>query len=167
MIIKEYRCKAHGNFESSDENPVCPYGCDVVDRVFMTPPGFRSDATRRMDSNTEMLAKSYGLTDMNNRGGRPVIGQDPNMARRQEEFNHFIKQRYGDGWGNVPKGGTYNVQERRVEGTGSGAMGALSQYHATPDNVVGNLKDSGAFTPKPVHMIRDHENLKVDLGTAA
>lgn len=81
MILKEFRCAAHGDFEAS--HPICPHmGCESehVERVFLTPVGLRSDRTKATDSTLDGIARDYRLSDMNNRGGRAVLEGDPSAA---------------------------------------------------------------------------------------
>lgn len=169
-VLKEWRCAAHGNFESSEESPECPHGCDTVERVFLTPVGFRSPRTANIDSTVEGLARRHGLSDISNRGGRAAVRENPNARRQQEELSAYLRDRYGDGWKSLPAGATYNArtgQVEKVEGrSGNGAMAALNEHHAPTASVVSELKEAGAFVPKPVLVRKDHENLKVDVSMA-
>lgn len=64
MIIKEWRCKQHGDFESS--HPICPaLGCrsKQVERVFLTAPGVKSEFVTRHEAGVKKLAAAYGQTD--------------------------------------------------------------------------------------------------------
>lgn len=158
-VLKEYRCLAHGAFESSSETPTCPAGCTTVEREFRTPPGFRSERTASIDATVQTLAKRHGMTDINNRGGKAAITQSAKSRQQQEEFSRLVREKYGNGWGDVPKGGTLHVDTGTVEGSGPGAAGAIAQYGARPDNVLAEVKE--ALVPKPVIVKRDHENLKV------
>lgn len=162
-ILRDFQCLAHGNFESMEEKPLCPFGCDTVQMVFLQPPAFNSARTSNIDKTLESIAKSHGLTDMNNRGGAAVKRPTSKFANSQEEYTRFMRERYGDGWGVVPKGGTMNVKTKEVtnEGTGPGVAGALSQYHGHADNALAEVRD--ALVPKPVRVLRDHENLSVDM----
>lgn len=165
-VTKEFRCKAHGPFESDKKNPSCPFGCDpsVIERAFYTPPGLSSARTKSIDRTLESVAKSHGLTDMNNRGGAAVSRMGWREERQNAEFNKFLKDRYGDGWGNVPKGGSLNVATNELKGerAGGGALGALGAYHGRPDNVLSEVSEKGLLQPKPVLVRRDHEKLKVE-----
>lgn len=63
-VLKEFRCKKHGNFESS--HPICPaLGCrsDKVERVFLTPVGIKSEFVSRHESGIKRLAAAYGQSD--------------------------------------------------------------------------------------------------------
>ena len=63
-VIKEFRCKKHGNFESS--HPICPaLGCDSshVERVFLTPVGIKSEFVSRHEKGIKRLATAYGQSD--------------------------------------------------------------------------------------------------------
>jgi len=163
-IVKEYRCLAHGAFESSSETPLCPAGCESIEREFRTPVGFRSERTSAIDATVQTLAKRHGMTDINNRGGKAAKSQGAAQRVQQEQFDKFIHERYGDGWGLVPQGGTMNVKTGVVEGSGPGAVGAIAKYGARPDNVLSEVKE--ALVPKPVIFKKDHENLKVDVSKA-
>lgn len=64
MVIKEWKCKTHGVFDSS--HPICPaLGCRSknVERVFITPPGIKSEFVRRHEKGIQKLAAAYGQTD--------------------------------------------------------------------------------------------------------
>lgn len=75
MVIKEWRCKAHGDFESS--HPICPaLGCrsQNVERVFLTAPGIKSEFHTRHEKGIAKLASAYGQTDFRNaRAGESSI----------------------------------------------------------------------------------------------
>lgn len=63
MVIKEWKCPAHGFFES--DNPVCPKGCDAgIMRVFLTPPSIGSGVTAQLDGQQQRLADRFGMTDL-------------------------------------------------------------------------------------------------------
>lgn len=168
-VKRDWVCAGHGTFESDEESPLCPYsGCDTVQRVFLTPPAFASARTKNIDNTLESLARSHGMTDISNRGGRAAKGPNPNVARQQEQINQYIAQRYGHtGWGAVPQGGTLNVQTGAVEGSGPGVAGALSAYGGRADNALAEVREAGALVKKPVLVRHDHENLKVDVSKAA
>jgi hypothetical protein len=68
-VLKEFRCKAHGAFETfvkQDAIPRCPNGCPArfVVREFRTAPAIRGVATGRLDSLQKDLALDYGLPDI-------------------------------------------------------------------------------------------------------
>jgi hypothetical protein len=155
-INREWRCFAHGAFESDAESPTCPHGCDTVEREFRTPPAFASARTKSIDNTLESLARSHGMTDINNRGGRAAKGPSPNQGAQQASLNAYIAQKYGStGWGAIPK---------EKEG---GAPAALSAYGGRADNALAEVRDAGALVKKPVLVRHDHENLKVDISKAA
>ena len=63
-VIKEWRCKKHGTFDSS--HPICPaLGCksDKVERVFLTPVGIKSEFVSRHEQGIKRLAAAYGQSD--------------------------------------------------------------------------------------------------------
>lgn len=161
-INKEWRCFGHGTFESDQEKPLCPFaGCDTVERVFLTPVGLGSARTKNIDNTFSSLAKTYGMTDIDNRGGRAAKRAPANHEQKQRELAKIIRERYGNGWGEVPQGGTYNTQTKQVEGGGAGAMGALARYGAAPANTVEQVRE--ALVPKPVLYRHDHEGLNVGM----
>jgi len=89
-VLREYRCAAHGEFESFDGE--CPYGCSArfVSQEFRTPPGFKSGDTKNSDKTLDSLAADYNLTNMGNRGGDSVMQQ---LRKRPSERPT---------WGEVP-----------------------------------------------------------------
>lgn len=161
-VTKEFRCKVHGDFEGT--KALCPEGCDTVERIFKTPVGLASDRTRNIDATTRSLAKSYGMTDIQNRGGQAAKRQSGAQDQAGIEYGKMLQERYGTGWGKVPKGGSMNVKTGQIEGTGPGAAGALAAFGARPDNVLAEVKD--ALVPKPVLVRHDHERLQVDVNKA-
>lgn len=162
-VLKEYRCAVHGDFESAKSDPLCPEGCDTVDRIFLTPPGFRSERTSNIDRTVRGLAKSHGMTDISNAGGVAAKRQTGAQQNREQEFREFVRGRYGEGWGKVPKGGVMNVKTHEIESrTGSGVAGALAAHHSPAGNALADARPiMEAMGPKPVLVRRDHEGLKV------
>ena len=161
-VLRDWTCLGHGNFESSEDEPLCPVGgCNTVRKVFLQPPGFTSSRTQNIDRTLDSLARSHGMTDIQNRGGRAAKGETPGQRQRAEEFNAYVREKYGSNWQSVAKGGTMNAQTKEITGTGPGAAASLAQYHAKPDDVLTQVKDAGALVPKPVLVRQDHENLKI------
>ena len=82
-IIKEYRCNdCESFFESMDADPTCPQ-CSAVEpeRAFLTAPGIKDGKTAIADREMRNLSETYGLSDMNNKGGQSVMaGQKPDQA---------------------------------------------------------------------------------------
>lgn len=72
-VTKEYSCRAHGPFESRSANPKCPRGCNAVERVFLTAPGYLGRKTKNMDLMQKDIAKTYGLSDLSNKDGRSLM----------------------------------------------------------------------------------------------
>lgn len=64
-VLKEWRCKAHGAFESTKKR--CPSGCPeswVVQEI-RTPPAYRrSGRMKWVDEQAKAIAKENGLSDM-------------------------------------------------------------------------------------------------------
>ncbi len=146
-VLHDFRCYGHGVFESSEEAPLCPFaGCNTVEKVFLQPAAFRSNRTTRIDQRVEGLAKTHGLTDISNRGGRAAIRAKP-VDPRQVEYSKMIRDRYGDKpWGALPKGG---------------AAAAVAQFHGQPDNALAQVKEAGALIPRPVdkHVVREERKI--------
>lgn len=66
MPLREYFCKAHGEFEAYA--PTCPAGCPAsfVKQEIRTAPAIRSGSTKHTDTTIRNLAADYGLTDVKN-----------------------------------------------------------------------------------------------------
>lgn len=69
-VLKEFRCLAHGEFESV--KAICPHGCAerFVVREFRTAPAIKHGRTRRADWAINALAEDHGYTDINNSPSR-------------------------------------------------------------------------------------------------
>lgn len=67
-VLKEYRCQDPRCGRLFDSFvPSCIHcGTTNVKRVFLTPPGFKSDKTKLQDSSIEHLTASYHLSDFSN-----------------------------------------------------------------------------------------------------
>ena len=62
-VVHDYKCPAHGFFESRE--PVCPHGCTSdVQMVFLQAVGMKSDSTKHADTTLKELAKDYGMSDI-------------------------------------------------------------------------------------------------------
>lgn len=64
-VLHDYECPTHGVFEASAPRK-CPFkGCEEqIERVFLKPPGFKSDRTKKADSTVNQLAIDYGMTNI-------------------------------------------------------------------------------------------------------
>lgn len=65
MILKEWFCSEHGDFEGT--HAVCPaMGCESAEviRVFRTAPAFKSDTTKRTDAGLRKTAEGLGLSNL-------------------------------------------------------------------------------------------------------
>lgn len=156
--VKEWRCAAHGAFEG----PIgeCPYGCKgTVHREFRTPPAFRSERTGSIDSTLANLAARHGMSDITNRGGVAAKRMSGAQESQRKDLQTMIRERYGNGWGSIPKGGTMNVKTKQIEGSGPGAPGSLAAYGGHADNALEEVRP--ALTPKPVLVRTDHEKFRV------
>lgn len=92
-ILKEFRCKAHGEFESY--SPKCPYGCSdrFVEREIRSVPAYHNGRTANTDRNLRGLAEQAGLTDMRN---DPKSGESVMAGARRGD--------YSAQWSKVPEG---------------------------------------------------------------
>jgi hypothetical protein len=92
MVIKEWVCMAHGNFDGPEQR--CPKGCgdSMVQRAFRTAPAIQSAGFRSVNKSVEMLAKQQGITDINQRGGDGMRMTDwraeKRMAQSMEMMGH-------------------------------------------------------------------------------
>jgi len=87
-IIKEWRCKEHGEFES--RFAVCPNGCVSVDRIHTRAPATVSRRTKNIDATLSGIASDYKLSDISNKNGslansvdkyKPAAEADPAMQK--------------------------------------------------------------------------------------
>lgn len=115
-IKKEWKCMAHGFFES--DIPMCPAGCDTVERAFLTPQSIATgNKGKFIDDTLQKIADDYGFSDMSNRGGDSVI----HNAARAGQMN------FAPVWKSMPKDGNVAqvLSEAGVTGdTSDGALGA-------------------------------------------
>lgn len=94
-VLKEFLCKAHGVFETSDASPTCPRGCNSIERIFLQPPSVRtSGRTKNIDHTLESLAADFGLTDLSTRNGSVMssIGAHSKPAHVAASYSNL----YGD-----------------------------------------------------------------------
>jgi hypothetical protein len=64
MILHDWRCATHGQFEGS--HPICPeMGCDSenVTKLFLKAPGIRSDFMKRHDAGIRKSAEMMGISN--------------------------------------------------------------------------------------------------------
>lgn len=84
MIIKEWRCAAHGAFEGPA--PDCGAGCPAsfIEREFRTAPSIKSGGTKFVDAQLRGLAADYKLPDIkNDKDGSSVM----ESIRKGEDFS--------------------------------------------------------------------------------
>lgn len=169
-IIKEYRCLAHGPFDSADG--VCPSGCTTVVREFRTAPGGRSARTKGIDKTLEGMAARFGLTDMSNSGGESV-GANRVAARGMNSMAPV--------WGNIPKGNVFEAGkgEVQVDGSQGGVTAALPGLGLSDANnsaveamaAANNVKlptftDIASALPAPKPVIHGSAGTAADLSSA-
>lgn len=92
-IVKEFYCRAHGEFESTTGR--CPSGCaaSIVQREIRTAPAYRRSGTLKfIDQQLSLIAAENGLSDMrvDPRDGNSVM--DREMRRRELEKQAFEKK---------------------------------------------------------------------------
>jgi hypothetical protein len=95
--------------------------------IHLKAPAIGTQRTKNLDAITRNLASQFGLTDMDNRGGQPVKRPDPMAAKRAEEYQAFIKQKFGDPWQSVAPGGVMQA-DKTVKG-GSAGSGAIEHIN--------------------------------------
>jgi hypothetical protein len=86
-VVNDYKCLAHGLFESRSGK--CPHGCGkaMVEIVFLKAPGMVTGRTHNIDRTLQGLADDHGLSDMNNQGGTSsVFRHDPKMDKQQSQM---------------------------------------------------------------------------------
>ena len=83
MVLHDYACMAHGTFESSEESPKCPKGCNTVQRVYLQAPATIGQRTRNKDAIQRDIASRFGLTDMSNKDGTSVAS---NIKKEAKSF---------------------------------------------------------------------------------
>lgn len=164
-ILKEYSCPGHGDFESFEAR--CPRGCTiVVEREFRTAPAYHNGSTRRTDSLVRSQVESFGLSNIrSSREGETARIQSP-QERQIADFQKAVKNRYPSLWGSVPKGGVFKAGQGPEGATaGGGAMGALAAHGAPTTQAIN--KDALAAHKRQTQIIRDPQNMKVDVSKAA
>ena len=138
MVLKDYKCLAHGFFEAWE--PRCPKGCDgeAVMVAFLKPVGTRSEGTVHADNTLRGLANDYNMTDIKSvREGE----SQPGLQARQQNQNPFAIQ-----WGNPQQITGYDLRPIADESV----------------NGLELAKQTGQINPlKPSFVQRDHENLSI------
>ena len=136
MILHDFKCAVHGYFES--EEPICPHGCDTVQKVFLQPVGVVGQTTKFNDTTLRNLANDFQMGDI--KSVREGESQPPRLAPPQN--NPFAVQ-----WANPSAITGYNTKSIAGE------------------NPNGLASVGGKFSPpKTASYIPDHQNLKVDNG---
>ena len=137
-VLHDYNCLAHGIFEGFEA--VCPHGCKgpgFGSVVHLKAPGIGTQRTKNLDAITRNLANQFGLTDMDNRGGQPVKRPDPMAAKRAEEYQEWITQKFGSTWQSVAPGGVMQADKTVKGGSeGSGALQSIAGLGAQGGSAV-------------------------------
>lgn len=108
-VLRDYRCLAHGNFESKAAAPLCPHGCTTVEPVWLTPPSVHTGGrTRNIDRTLENLANDYGLSDLSNRSGSVAGSRSRSQPQGLQagfrpfgEFGAYASQLQAEGAGSA------------------------------------------------------------------
>lgn len=122
-IIHSWICMAHGSFMGSVGK--CPSGCGegLVRKEYGA--AVISDKTKFIDKTAKRMASEYGLTDMNNRGGQPIVEETQRWESQTIEQKRLSGQ-------------TYSVSSKEAYST--------STYHSgDTDNVVQRMKNNGTL----------------------
>jgi len=91
MIIKEYVCAAHGDFDA--DSPTCPHGCSgegMVERVFRTPVSIGTRQYANINNTLQNIATEYNLSDMNNFSGEGLRRSDWKTHKRLNEASEAV-----------------------------------------------------------------------------
>ena len=127
MILKEYLCAAHGDFDAGEAQ--CPHGCsgNMVARVFRTPPTIQSRGYRKMNATFETLASENGMKNMRNSNGQGMRKADYATHDRLNRATQMIV-----GAGKSIQGqdaGQYFKPLGAMAGTNTGPGGALQRVN--------------------------------------
>ncbi len=156
MVIKEFRCAAHGYFESGVEKPSCPKGgCTTVTRVFLTAPSIKGDSTKQADANLRQIALDFGLSDMRSARTGETARIKTKEQREAEDLQQKLRHRFAP---LAVKGGTFNTETKQITGSGLGALGAIAQHGAKPTDVVTQAKETFI---RPVHSVTDFQHATI------
>ena len=83
-IVKEWRCRAHGDFENASGK--CPSGCPksfVVQEIRTAPAYRRPGKMRWVDNQMRGIARDAGLTDMRSDGKAGISVLAADQRRKQ------------------------------------------------------------------------------------
>jgi hypothetical protein len=95
MPLRDWNCKAHGVFESSEPAPRCPKGCNAVEAIFLRAPAVRtSQRTSNIDRTLDELATQFGLSDLSTRNGS-VMNSIP-LHSKPDHIQASYNSLYGD-----------------------------------------------------------------------
>jgi len=74
-VLHDYKCAAHGRFESRDGK--CPHGCSkrFIKIEFNQSAGIIGAKTKATDTNMRLLANDFKLPDISNKDGESVMSQ--------------------------------------------------------------------------------------------
>jgi len=136
-ILHDYKCPAHGYFESTEA--VCPHGCTDVQVVFLQPVATMSDRTKGSDKTLKQLALDFKMSDV--KSVKEGEAQPPRFANKPPD-NPFAPR-----WGNPGDLGGFNL--RSVAGEQVSGIQAVK----------GETRLSG---PRIGSYVADHQNLKID-----
>lgn len=138
-VLRDWNCKAHGVFESSDPSPRCPKGCNAVEPIFLRAPAVRTNGrTKRIDSTLTELAADFGLTDLSTRNGSVM-----NSIRNHSKPDHVAR--------------SYDNLYSPLAGMGGGAALAnmLQPRFASPNEVAPMLEPGGRAPYRGLNGIGD------------
>jgi hypothetical protein len=115
-VLKEFRCAAHGAFESDEAE--CPYGCSdrFVTQEFRTAPRHMSRGTKINDGLMRGLADDYRLPDIKSEDNGQSVMQ--NLRRNPSHMPT---------WGKVDHAAPGFSERGDVKTFNPGSMGVASE----------------------------------------
>ena len=135
-VLKEWTCRAHGDFEAfaeQGETPECPKGCSSrwVTREIRSAPAARNVVTGRMDQLQRDVASDFGLNNLK-------VSKDDDKSVIQ---NLRSGQDFSPKWADMPKAPAPGWSAR---GEKPGKINVGSTFGVQGDNALSRLK-----IPKP------------------
>lgn len=152
VVVKEFICHGHGRFDSTEA--VCPYGCTLVERVFITPVGVQTARTRSIDATLETIAQEHKLGDINTRrdahSARKVDPKTRKAMEQQEAMRQHLQKKFT---------GLNLVDTKAGTGGWGGKPESMSAVPAPRENALESVKDA-LVKPRTI-TISDPERLTV------
>lgn len=94
-VLRDWSCKIHGTFESSELAPKCRFGCNTVEPIFLRAPAVRTgQRTKNIDNTLTQLAADFGLSDLSTKNGS-VMNSIP-LHSKPDHIQASYHALYGD-----------------------------------------------------------------------